>query len=100
MKSFYGGSYIGKEELAKNNIYYPIRLEYYKTEELENGKTFYGVEIVKTDYKNEQIGVETKAMKKLTSEEKTIIKILDSLRMGTVTPIVMEEIVEDIIKIS
>lgn len=39
MKTFYGGTYIGKEILEENDIYYPIRLEYYK---IENEK-FYGI---------------------------------------------------------
>ena len=50
MKTFYGGTYIGKEILEENDIYYPIRLEYYK---IENEK-FYGIEVVKTEYKKEK----------------------------------------------
>ena len=57
MKSFFGGTYVGKDTLANNNIYYPIRLEYYKTENIENYKSFYGIEVVKTEYKTEKPGV-------------------------------------------
>ena len=49
MKSFYGLTYIGKELLRNNNTYYPIRLEYYKTEKIKNFKSIYGIEVVKTE---------------------------------------------------
>ena len=54
MRSFYGGTYIGKERLASSNIYHPVRLEYYKTEETKNFKTAYGIEVIKTEYKDRQ----------------------------------------------
>lgn len=52
MKSFFGGTYLGKDKLENNNIYYPIRLEYYKTEEIDEFKSVYGIEVVKTEYRD------------------------------------------------
>lgn len=80
MKSFYGGTYVGKEILANNNIYYPIRLEYYKTEEIENFHSVYGIEVVKTEYKDDKVKVENKIIDNVTYEETKINKILEQFK--------------------
>lgn len=98
MKSFYGGMYVGKDTLANNNIYYPIRLEYYKTEQVENYQSVYGIEVVKTEYKDDKVNVENKIINKVTNEENTINKILEQLKKGEITPAVTEEMVEEILK--
>ena len=98
MKSFFGGTYVGKDTLANNNIYYPIRLEYYKTEEVENYKSFYGIEVVKTEYKEDKVNVENKLIEKITDEENIINKILEQLREGEITPAVSEEMIEEFLK--
>ena len=98
MKSFYGGTYVGKDTLANNNIYYPIRLEYYKTEQIENYQSVYGIEVVKTEYKDDKVNVENKIINKVTSEENTINKILERLKQGEITPAVTEEMVEELLK--
>lgn len=98
MKSFYGGTYVGKDTLANNNIYYPIRLEYYKTEQIENYQSVYGIEVVKTEYKDDKVNVENKILNKVTKEENTINKILERLKQGEITPAVTEEMVEELLK--
>ena len=98
MKSFYGGTYIGKDALANNNIYHPIRLEYYKTVKIENYQSVYGIEVVKTEYKDDKINVENKIINKVTHEESTINKILEKLKAGEITPAVTEEMVEELLK--
>lgn len=95
MKSFYGGTYIGKEILAQNNIYHPVRLEYYKIENEENNKLFYGIEVVKTDYKEEKTKVEKNIVENITVEEAEIIELLERFKRGTVTPSFLEEMVEE-----
>lgn len=95
MKSFYGGTYIGKEILAQNNIDYPVRLEYYKIEREENSKLFYGIEVVKTEYKKEKLEVEKNIVENVTMEESEIMKLLETFKMGTVMPSVLEEMVEE-----
>lgn len=95
MKSFYGGTYIGKEILAENNIYYPVRLEYYKIEKEENNKLFYGIEVVKTDYKEEKPKVEKNSLENITVEETEIIELLERFKRGTVTPSFLEEMIKE-----
>lgn len=98
MKSFFGGTYLGKDTLENNNIYYPIRLEYYKTEEIEEFKSVYGIEVVKTEYKDNQVNVENKVIDKITDEEKTIERILEKFKEGEITPAVSEEMLEELLK--
>ena len=94
MKKFYGGTYISKEELQENNIYHPIRLEYYKIENEENSKLFYGIEVVKTEYKEVIPEIEKNEVKNITMEEEEIIQLLEKFKTGTVMPSVLEEMVE------
>lgn len=98
MKSFFGGTYVGKDTLANNNIHYPIRLEYYKTENTENYKPVYGIEVVKTEYRNSVVNVENKVIDKVTHEENIIIKILEKFKAGEITPVVSEEMIEELLK--
>lgn len=98
MKSFFGGTYVGKDTLANNNIYYPVRLEYYKTEDIENYKPVYGIEVVKTEYKDNVVNVENKVIDKVTHEENVINKILEQFKAGEITPAVSEEMIEELLK--
>lgn len=97
MKSFYGGTYVGKEILEENHIYYPIRLEYYKIEKEENSRSFYGIEVVKTEYQKEGIKIENKVIENITEEEKQINNILEKLKIGTVTPQGSSEIITELV---
>lgn len=98
MKSFFGGTYVGKDTLENNNIYYPVRLEYYKTEKVEESKSVYGIEVVKTEYKDNQVNVENKVIDKVTDEEETIDRILEKFKTGEITPAVSEEMLEELLK--
>lgn len=80
MKSFYGGTYISKELLAQNNIYHPIRLEYYKIESQSKSKVFYGIEIVKTEYINEEVKIEKNELKDITRRGKRNFVIIRKIK--------------------
>lgn len=38
MKTFYGGKFIAKSKLEKEGIFYPIKLEYYKSIETKENR--------------------------------------------------------------
>lgn len=95
MKKFYGGTYISKEILEQNNIYHPVRLEYYKIENEENSRLFYGIEVIKTEYKEAIPKVEKNEVKHITMEESEIVDLLEKFKTGTVMPSVLEEMVEE-----
>lgn len=95
MKSFYGGTYIGREILEENHIYHPVRLEYYKIEQEHNNQLFYGIEVVKTEYKKAEPEVEIDSVEFITIEETEIIEMLEKFKTGTVMPSILKEMVEE-----
>ena len=102
-KRFYGGTFINKEELMANGIFHPIKLEYYKTIKINkdflntNGDT-YGIQIVKTEYIDKTVKIETKEINYKIKNDQKIDEILEILKNNQVTPTVAGEIVEDLLK--
>lgn len=94
MKKLFGVTYLDKEILKQNQIYHPVRLEYYEIQEQEK----FGVEIVKTEYKKEKIETEHAIIKELTKESHIIQNILTQCKKGTITPCVAEEMIEELTK--
>lgn len=78
MKKFFGVSYVGREDLKDNNIYHPIRLEYYKLENEEQSS--YGIEIIKTEYPNQEGTVVNKVIEEITHDEKEIDMVLEKFK--------------------
>lgn len=92
IRKFFAGIFIDKEKLEENNINYPIRLEYYK---IKNTQNEYGVEIVKTEYREGFIKFENDAITKVTKEEDTINNIIYKLKDNLVTPIELKDVVSE-----
>lgn len=101
MKFFFGCTFMSREELSSIGAKYPIKLEYYKTKEeniLNEREVKYGVEIIKTSYKNEIVDIERKTIPEIINDEKMIEKILDKLKQNKVTPIAASYVIEDLLK--
>lgn len=98
MKTFYGSTFIKKEELEEEGISYPIKLEYYKIineDEITRGeKSRFGIKVIKTEYREEP-KVEEKEVRYLSNDEKRIEEILEIFKRNEVTPISVEEIISD-----
>ncbi len=94
IRKFFAGIFIDKEKLEENNIDYPIRLEYYKIRNIENE---YGIEIVKTEYREGFIKFENDAITKVTKEEDKINSIIYKLKENLVTPIELRDVVSEMI---
>lgn len=99
IKKFYGGKFIDKQRLSSEGINYPIKIEYYKLYDNAENKEIihYGVEVVKTEYKVENVNIENEQVLKVTKEEKIIDNILDKLKNNEVTPVIAKYIVEDLV---
>ena len=99
LKSFYGSIFINRDELEEAGIKYPIKVEYYKIineeEKIKQNKLIYGIQIIKTEYKD-KIGIEQKKMEHITNDEKEITEILDLMKIGEVTPIGLEDVILEI----
>lgn len=96
MKNFYGSIFINRDELREAGIEYPIKVEYYKLSNEDNksrnNKAIYGVQIIKTEYKD-KIGVEQNKIEHITNNEKQINMILNQLKENEVTPVVLEDVI-------
>ena len=100
--TFFGGVFIDQETLETAGINYPIKLEYYKRinedELFQENKAKYGVNIVKTEYKQDKTTVEQRSIKYLTNDETRANYLLKILKENFVTPIELDDIVSDFSK--
>ena len=97
MKTFFDGVFISKDKLEEAGIEYPIKLEYFKTSGEENVESKYGIEVVKTEYLDGNIKIETKEIKNILNSREEQDKILTILKNNEVTPIGVEDVLEELI---
>ena len=98
MKTFFDGIFMDEEKLKAEDIEYPIKLEYYKTIAMEeNVEAKYGIEIIKTEYRKEKAIVESNVVNNITNNSNDADKILTILRNNEVTPIGMQDVLDDMI---
>ncbi len=96
MKTFFDGVFIDNEKLQAEGIEYPIKLEYYKTIAMEeNVEAKYGIEIVKTEYKKGEVNIESSTVNNVTNSVNEADRILTILRNNEVTPIGMQDVLDD-----
>ncbi len=98
MKTFFDGVFISQKSLEEADIKYPIKLEYYKTSGAENVQKRFGIEVVKTEYIDGNVNIETKEIKNITDDEQTQDEILNLLKRNEVTPIAVQDIIDDLVK--
>lgn len=97
MKTFFDGVFISKDKLEEAGIEYPIKLEYFKTSGEENVESKYGIEIVKTEYLDGNVKVETKELKNILNSKEEQEEILTILRNNEVTPVGVEDVLQELI---
>lgn len=99
VKNFFGSIFINRDELRESGIDYPIKVEYYKItneeEKIKQNKLIYGIQVIKTEYKD-KIGVEQEKIEHITNDENEIIKMLDIIKENEVTPIGLEDVILEI----
>ena len=89
---------MNKDELRREGILYPIKLEYYKIKDLKSKNDIFGVEIVKTEYLNEEVKVERASIDKLKNDENIENSILSIIKINEVTPISIKDVIQDLAK--
>ena len=102
-RTYYGGTFLGEDDLKESNIKHRIELEYYTTknyisEVKENEETSYGIEIIKKEYIDNEIGIETGIKKQVSNNARKVIEIIDTLKKYKVTPIGLDDVLEDLLK--
>ena len=97
LKTFFDGIFIDKKRLLEEGIKYPVKIEYYKTVTgKENVENKYGIEIVKTEYKDGNVNVESNEIPNITNNLNEADRILTLLRDNEVTPIAMQDVLDDL----
>ena len=102
MKIFHSSTFMNQHRLNEEGISYPIKLEYYKIinedEITKKKKAKFGINVVKTEYKKGDIKVENKELQHISSDEGKVEEILKVLKENAVTPIILEDVLSDILK--
>ena len=97
MKTFFDGIFIDGNN-SQNEGEYPIKLEYYKTIKTEeNVEAKYGIEIVVTEVINGKVNIKSKAIDDIANTSEQIDNILTILKNNEVTPIGIEDAIDEII---
>ena len=102
-KAYYGGTLLENEDLKESNIKHKIELEYYTiknyiSKKAKDEKATYGIEIVKKEYKNNSVNTESSAKQYISNSAEKIIEIIETLKRHKVTPIGLNDVLEDLLK--
>ena len=101
MVTLYVSTFVNEKELKESKIDHKIKLEYYKVKNeartLKNNKiSKFGINVVKTEYTKDEIKVEEKEIKYLSSDEERVNNILEILKNNKVTPIGVKDVITDL----
>ncbi len=95
LKELYGKIVLNNmdsDEITKDN---EIELEYYQIKSVTKDKP-YGIQIVKRNMKNDILNTEEKIVNNICNKENENIKVLELLMNNKVTPIAVDDIIEDL----
>ena len=102
-KTCCGMTYIENTEIPSGSINDRIELEYYKIRK-SKFKMFgkpskkYGIEIQKREYKDDNFKVETNSVNYVTKSRDKVIQIIDTLKKHKVTPVGLNDVLDDLLK--
>ena len=95
------GKYYGATVLNEAGINEVI-LEYYKSKKYTfrkaKLKTYYGITIVKREYKKDKVNLEKNTVKQISTNENKIKNLLEVLKTYKVTPIALNDVLTDLLK--
>lgn len=97
LKKLYGKTSIDSSDLDALVECNEIELEYYQIENETTSKP-YGIEIVKKSVENDIMNIEEKAIYHICNKEQDNHRLLEILMTHKVTPIAVNDIIEDLLK--
>ena len=97
-KTCYGMTYFDENDLKETQINHRVELEYYKTNKYEENDFKYGIEICKKEYINDNITVESNKIENITNSSDKVIEIINTLKKYKVTPVGLNDVLEDLMK--
>ena len=96
LRNYYGATLLNETDMNR------IILEYYKnkiyTLNRAKLKTFYGITIVKKEYKNNEVKFEKNTIKQISTNENKVKNIIQMLKTYQVTPIALNDVLTDLLK--
>lgn len=97
--SYYGATLLDEMDLVESNNKNRIILEYYKSKNHSlKLKTFYGITIVKKEYRKDKIEFEKNSIKQVSTNEGKIKNIIETLKYYKVTPIALDDVLVELLK--
>ncbi len=97
-KTCYGMTYFDEDDLKETTINHRVELEYYKTKKDTNEDFKYGIEIRKKEYINNNITIESKNIENISNSSDKVIEIINTLKKYKVTPVGLNDVLEDLLK--
>lgn len=97
-KTCYGMTYFNENDLKETTINHKIELEYYKTENNTQNEFNYGIEIRKKEYKNNNLTIESNHIQNVSNNSNKVIEIINTLKKYKVTPVGLNDVLEDLLK--
>ena len=97
-KTCYGMTYFDENDLKETQINHRVELEYYRTNICAEDNFEYGIEICKKEYINNNVKVETNKIENITSSSDKVIEIINTLKKYKVTPVGLNDVLEDLLK--
>ncbi len=97
-KTCYGTAYFDEKDLKDSNINHRVKLEYYETKKLKNDNLEYGIEVLKKEYINDSFIEESNKIENISRSSDKVIEIINTLKKYKVTPIGLNDVLEDLLK--
>lgn len=96
-KKLYGKTTIDSSDSDELNKEYKMELEYYQLEN-STSKHQYRIEIIKKEKIKNQLNIEKKMINNICNKEQETTKLLELLMINKVTPISVDDILQDLSK--
>ena len=97
-KTYYGMTYFDENDLKETNANHRVELEYYSTRSNTDDKIEYGIEILKKEYISDIITEESNNVESISNSSDKVIEIINTLKKYKVTPIGLNDVLEDLLK--
>ena len=99
-KTCYGMTYFDENDLKETKINHRVELEYYKIDKVAEDDCKYGIEIQKKEYINDGIKVESNNIENISNSSDKVIEIINTLKKYKVTPVGLNDVLEDLLKVN
>ena len=99
-KTCYGMTYFDENDLKETKINHRVELEYYKIDRVAEDDCKYGIEIQKKEYINDGIKIESNNIENISNSSDKVIEIINTLKKYKVTPVGLNDVLEDLLNVN